>query len=697
MPELEPLILLEDEPVPDHETDELSLMPFSKVVAGTAIGTNGPFTIGVFADWGQGKTSVLKQAKSLIESSYPNVVTVWFNPWKYEKEEHLIIPLIATILQAVKNKESKLKGTAKIWFKSVGNALRSVGYGLSMKANVKIPLVGEVGVDANLKDMIDREEELKKAQKSGWEQSLYYTAFQALDELAYPEEEANENQLPKLVLFIDDLDRCFPPQAVKLLESIKLVLAQKGFIFVLAVDRNVIDSFLTKRYKEEFGIADYGEGGKSYLDKIIQLPLGLPPHKTRFDNYIRDLLKRPELCHKSNQEIKQALSGLTEVLAIGSNYNPRNLVRFINNLIVDRSIRKLLPEPLPVDQESLGMCAIARILSQHLGEALFRQLVRARKLCEALASGPEIGKSVSIESLRIDLVDETGEPRSRAERLDLEIIRRLEDAEFLQELLRTDAGKLWLTDRDARIEVDSFYRAQREAVEKDVPASQTEIVEHAIREILGKNPGQRISDEDRASTEELYLTDTAITDAGLELLPALTNLRRLLIDDTSVTDAGLAHLAKLTNLQTLSLMATQVTDVGFVHIASLTSLQILWIGGTQVTDMGLAHIAALSNLQRLSLTNTKITDEGVEHLSGLINLQMLSLNDTQITDAGVEHLNGLVNLQRLWLSNTKITNEGLEHLSGLVKLKVLDLGHTQITDAAIAKLRKALPKCSISR
>ncbi len=73
MTTLEPLILLEDEPIPDHETDQLSLIPFGKVVAGTAVGTTGPFTIGLFADWGQGKASDLKQDQSLVESSNSHV------------------------------------------------------------------------------------------------------------------------------------------------------------------------------------------------------------------------------------------------------------------------------------------------------------------------------------------------------------------------------------------------------------------------------------------------------------------------------------------------------------------------------------------------------------------------------------------------------------------------------------------------
>jgi len=49
---LEPLMLLEDEPVPDFSVDELQTGVFARTVAGAAVGTRGPFTIGVFADWG---------------------------------------------------------------------------------------------------------------------------------------------------------------------------------------------------------------------------------------------------------------------------------------------------------------------------------------------------------------------------------------------------------------------------------------------------------------------------------------------------------------------------------------------------------------------------------------------------------------------------------------------------------------------
>ncbi len=139
-PTLKPLRLLEDEPVPNHEVDELGLLPFSKTVAEAALGTPGPFTIGVHGEWGTGKTSLLNQAKSLIDSKRdPHIATVWFNAWKYEQEDHLIIPLLLTIAKSMsllsirywtymkysKQRLTSLKATIGLKFRSERRSLET--------------------------------------------------------------------------------------------------------------------------------------------------------------------------------------------------------------------------------------------------------------------------------------------------------------------------------------------------------------------------------------------------------------------------------------------------------------------------------------------------------------------------------------------------------------------------------------------
>ena len=190
------------------------------------------------------------------------------------------------------------------------------------------------------------------------------------------------------------------------------------------------------------------------------------------------------------------------------------------------------------------------------------------------------------------------------------------------------------------------------------------------------------------------VTFSNITDAGLEHLKGLTELRGLSLMRTRVTDAGLEHLKGLTKLQRLSLMRTRVTDTGLEHLKGLTKLQSLSLRGTQITDAGLKHLTALSGLQELilgggiAISRTQITDAGLEHLKALSGLQTLGLQGTQVTGAGLEHLKGLTKLQTLFLDNTRVTDAGLEHLKALRGLRCLTLPN-QITDAGLEKLKKS--------
>jgi predicted KAP-like P-loop ATPase len=60
------------------------------------------FAIGIFGGWGSGKTTLMETIKQLIVADRPGrAVPVWFNAWRYEKEEHLIVPLLATVREAL--------------------------------------------------------------------------------------------------------------------------------------------------------------------------------------------------------------------------------------------------------------------------------------------------------------------------------------------------------------------------------------------------------------------------------------------------------------------------------------------------------------------------------------------------------------------------------------------------------------------
>ena len=484
--DLEPLILLEDEPVNSYKADQLGLEPFARVIAGAAVGTGGPFTIGVFANWGEGKTSLLRQAKTLIDEFQNETVTVWFNAWQYENEEHPIVPLVASIVRAIEQKIStplsdSADNSATTQLTAIARALRAVAYGFSAKSKIQIPGFADIEAGFVAKEMIDRYEKISSREDPLLERTLYYNAFEALEKITKSRNSKsvkNGNKV-KVVVFMDDLDRCLPPQALKLLESIKLVLAQQGFVFVLAVDRRVLESFLAVRYQKEYGIDDYRASGTQYLDKIVQMPLSLPSHRSRFEAYIRRILDGPVLNTPSNKPVQKAVNELVEVLAAGSNFNPRNLVRFLNNLIVDRRIwidvltnDETTENRDTIDTQRLGLCAISRILRQHLGDRLYRWIVANDEICTQLATG-----NLQLQSL-------TSEEKSWQQRLSIEFLERLDESEFIRELLETTIGKTWLEKHPARRQVDEFLVQQREDDIKRTEVTVGEIYKGKVERIM---------------------------------------------------------------------------------------------------------------------------------------------------------------------------------------------------------------------
>jgi hypothetical protein len=162
----------------------------------------------------------------------------------------------------------------------------------------------------------------------------------------------------------------------------------------------------------------------------------------------------------------------------------------------------------------------------------------------------------------------------------------------------------------------------------------------------------------------------------------------------SVSDADLKDLVRLLpSITGLRLSNTRVTDAGLEHLVSLKHLGSLDLENTSVTDSGLEHLAA-HELWSLCLKGTPVTDDGLFHIHPN-NLLGLDLGNTRVTDAGLAHLRQFDQLQGLSLSGTAITNAGIACLEALTRLRHLDLRGTDVTDDGVKNLQQALPNCEI--
>ncbi|PXX79222.1 P-loop NTPase fold protein [Rivihabitans pingtungensis] len=288
--------------------------------------------VGVFGEWGSGKSSLLHAVKQDFEQQQDEtapVVTVFFNAWRYEKEPHLIVPLLKKVQAEIKRVEADAEKNASRWskiswisfkekltktYQTFGNA--ALAFASAYEATVTFK-GGEYGIpfEFSLKtspkaalEMFRASEDLDKKNAPKPEQA-HYAKLDEYDTL-YLEFERQLRELTdsdpalNLLFFIDDLDRCLPEKALEMLEAIKLFFDVPRCVFVLAVDDEVVERGVQHRYRDYLFEASKAASadashrlpitGAEYLEKIIHLPLRLPPAQTgQAEQFLRE--RYPEL------------------------------------------------------------------------------------------------------------------------------------------------------------------------------------------------------------------------------------------------------------------------------------------------------------------------------------------------------------------------------------------------------------------
>ena len=303
----------------------LNFSSYADAITGIILNSKPRYTIGIFGEWGTGKTTMMNCIKEKLEQFQCKCIE--FNAWRYEREQaHATIPLILTILNSIYEEVKKNQSLAEKVLERISK--------LSVYVELGIP--GLPGMYL-YSDPTGHEVTKKQKLESTSERYLKRTTIQeGLDTIeeslkSIPKSEYAKEDL-KLVVFIDDLDRCSADKAVQVLESIKILFDTIGIVFVLGLNRSVITSAINKKIEHLEGKF----GGESYLKKIIQLPVYLPIwKKEHIDDLLEFLLKE----HK-DEEQRNILYDHKDLVAQVVETNPREVKRFLNSLILTSQIYK---------------------------------------------------------------------------------------------------------------------------------------------------------------------------------------------------------------------------------------------------------------------------------------------------------------------------------------------------------------------
>ena len=331
-----------------------------------------PATIGIYGDWGSGKSTLMKMVKKSLDAD-DNTLTVEFNGWLFEGYEDAKTALCGTILDEM-HKHEKFFAKAKNKIKALlgkvdGGKLLSKGvkYGLDLLLTgglgsvTELTLTGLISAvkqkagdvsEDEIKKMVDA---LKTEDTKRTEIKNFRNSFKEVFEDCKGE---------RLVVFIDELDRCTPDTVLDIFEAIRLFLYVPGTTFIIGADERLVSYAVKTKYKDIPG--NDIDISKEYLEKLIQYPVKIPKlNESEVKQYITCLLLQnegldmedvTEAIHKMpiNEEftidmvkiatdkqhteaIKEAFdlsNQISSALAALMKGNPRHCKRFFNTLMM---------------------------------------------------------------------------------------------------------------------------------------------------------------------------------------------------------------------------------------------------------------------------------------------------------------------------------------------------------------------------
>lgn len=282
------------------------------------------FIMSINATWGYGKTTFIRMWEQKLKNfGYP---TVYINAWEKDFIDDPFAVIMATIWEQTQKQDAYIKKPSEV-LKTLGDiAGKIIAHRYIGEAALDVIKKG-VGNDLQtpyaLNQYIQQVENVKqfKEQLSTYVQQLKSQDGSAKD---------------KLIIFVDELDRCRPDYAIEMLERIKHLFSIDNVVFVLSVDQFVLQESIKGFYGSSNISAD------NYLRRFIDIEYRLPEPSIdnfidfqiqyhKLDQYITEHTPHPMFSHE-NIDYSSQFPLMVKVLFQTISCSLRNIEKYFNRL-----------------------------------------------------------------------------------------------------------------------------------------------------------------------------------------------------------------------------------------------------------------------------------------------------------------------------------------------------------------------------
>ena len=254
----------------------------------------GHYSIALDGRWGSGKTFFVKQTERVIRQLFRNkkefneyyvvesntnlcvifknlfdndeikahpMMTFYYDAWQHDNQQDALLSLVFELVKILPSNDPRLKAEHT----TLDNIQKTI-----------VPIVQAILKHVIGLDLKSLSEEFNKNPEDVLQKTRNQENLDQLLNIFF--ETLLPNKESRLVIFIDELDRCRPDYAVQLLERIKHYMLSNQITFVFTINTEQLQHTIKHYYGEEFEAS-------SYLDKFFDLHVILP---------VPDAIKRKE-------------------------------------------------------------------------------------------------------------------------------------------------------------------------------------------------------------------------------------------------------------------------------------------------------------------------------------------------------------------------------------------------------------------
>ena len=276
--------------------------------------------LALYGNWGSGKTSLMRYLDNRLDRS--KFFPIFFEAWHHEKDQNLAYSISDCLQNQLQPKKAK----------SIGKELLAISGKFLIGAAKSVSFKGP-WLAISPKEILNELEKEEQGAKSFFEERKEFVeTFQKVEDQIL-KEQGLDPELGKIIIFVDDLDRCEPESVLNLLAAMKLFFTYgRRTVFFCGIDKKAIQNAIEVKYKSVIK-------SEEYLEKIFDISFRMP-QAFLFNKFISERFKQNP-CPNS---LKYNYLDLLHSFFNGLNFtNPRHVIKTVNKYALFCAFLDALP------------------------------------------------------------------------------------------------------------------------------------------------------------------------------------------------------------------------------------------------------------------------------------------------------------------------------------------------------------------